>query len=308
MASFTEDQRIVIRALAAEEAQRELDQSPLIKTRVEAAVGDKLPRLQKLEKLLASWVGIVGIVLAVPFASAGATWALKSVLDKGVEQHIKSELNDERGPVKTQLNLFSKFRGNLSAQFEKSVDSATSKLLRFGCNLPPSPPIDGFPQCSHARALDSASEQARNVQELNDQTLVFKANENQRVLLRLRLSPVDDTQALARLGLRIEMPPLLSTAQDGRYEIKIDKKDLPDSHDYVQVDSGLLRLYGAVADRSDRETLAVDLDLTRHLRKHADVHALRLRSEPLEGLARAKGSERFYLHAIVIVTHHLPKD
>lgn len=203
MASFNDDQRIVIRTLAAEEAERQIKESGHVRTRIDGAIAEKLPRLQRLEKILGSWYGLLGVIVAVPFASAGAAVAVQAILDKGLEQHVKSELESENGPVKKQLNVFSKFRGNLSAQFEKSVDSATTRLLRFGCNLPSGTTTDGFPPCELARPLDSASLHARDVQEVNDQTIVFKANENQRVLLRLRLSPIDGADALARVGLRI---------------------------------------------------------------------------------------------------------
>jgi len=310
MASFNEDQRIVIRSIATDEAERQIKESPIAKSRIEAVVVEKLPRVHKLEKLLSSWYGIVGIVVAVPLASAGAAAALQALLDKGVQQLVKTEIESENGPVKKHLSVFSKFRGNLSAQFEKSVDSATSKLLRFGCNPPGGVAADGFPSCVQARTADTASVQARNVQEVNDQTIIFKANDNQRVLLRLRLSPVDEASVLARVGLRLQMPPLLAVGGGTQHNIKVEAKDLPDTHDFVMPESGLLRLYGPVFDKSDREPLHVDMDLTRHLRRDADVHAIRFRSEPLPGGGRpaSAGSERFYFHAIVIVTHNLPKD
>jgi hypothetical protein len=309
---FDEDQRIVIRTLAAEEAAKQLKDSTTLVQKVDSAIDAKLPKVSKLEKLLGSWWGIVGLVLAVPFASAGVTVALRALLDKGVETYVQSELDKEDGPVKSTLKSFSQFRGRLSEQFSQSVDSATSKLLRFGCNLPSAiSAVEGFPSCAPRRVNDNPSIQARNVQEINDQTIVFKANENQRVLLRLRLSPVDTPEELRRVGLRLQTPPLLALGGSESDKLVIEKRDLPDTHDFVHEKSGLLQLYGAVSDRSAHEPLHVDIELTRHLRKKTDLHALRFRAETIPGeepAAANRGIERFYLHAIVIVTHNLPKE
>jgi hypothetical protein len=311
MAEFSEDQRIVIRTLAGDEAAKKLRDSPELTARIDDSIAKRLPKLQKVERLLASWYGLLAIVLAVPFASAGIVSAFLAMVDKPLKTQVLSEISKEDGPIKSTLRKFDLFSGNLAKQFARSVDSATTKLLRFGCNVPQSKSIvDGFPACSPPKRDDKASLQARNVQEVNDQTLIFKADTNtQRVLLQIRLYPVDGREQLDRIGLRLQMPPLFSTG-NATESLKLSKADLPDTHDFVHTGSGLLRLYGSVSDRSDSEPLHVDLELTKHLRKGGDIHALRFLAESLPGIASSNspGSERFFLHAIVIVTHNLQRE
>lgn len=311
MSEFSEDQRIVIRALIADEASRQLKESAELKKRIDAVVDEKLPWLTRLEKMLGTWYKLAGVVIAIPLASAGAAAGLQSLLSRGMESYLATELGKEDGPVKGALKKFNAFSGKLSEQFSHSVDSATSKLLRFGCNLTAAPAaVEGFPPCDPHHASNSPSIQARNVQEINDQTIVFKADDNQRVLLKLRLSPIDGPEVLRTVGLRLQTPPLLATGGSETHNLRLEKQDLPDTHDFVDAQSGLLKLYGSVADRSDLEPLHVDIDITRHLRKKTDLHALRFRAETVSAdpTTRNKGSERFYLHAIVVVTHSLPKE
>jgi len=307
MPEFSEDQRIVVKALVADEFARQVKESAELKDKVAQLVGQKLPRLSWVEKVLSSWYGLLAVIISFPLAAAGGYTALQRVLDAGVGSHVRQELNRDEGPLKTTLNRFSLFSGKLADQFANSVDSATTKLLRFGCNSPRSPAIDRFPPCVPQQS--SASLQAANVLEVNDQTIIFKANQNQRVLLRLQLSRIDAPELLQHVGLRIHMPSLLSTTEGPDSAVKIESKDLPDTHKFVDEKSGLLKLYGSVSDAGDQEPLRVDIEITRFLRKKSDLHALRFRAEPTsEGALRASGSERFFIHALVVVTHNLPKE
>lgn len=152
MSQFDEDQRIVIRTLAAEEAARVLKENGVVSAQIGQAFKDKLPRLMSLERVLGNWWGIVGIIIAVPLASAGAASLVQKFLDKGFETHLTTELAKEDGPVKSAVKRFNVFSGKLSEQFAQNVDSASSKLLRFGCN--PSgagAPVHGFPDLPAAQ-------------------------------------------------------------------------------------------------------------------------------------------------------------
>jgi hypothetical protein len=267
--------------------------------------------LLKVEKALSTWWGIVGVILAIPLASAGAASAVQKLLDRGLESQVQSALSKEDGPVKSTLKKFNVFSGKLSEQFAQNVDSATSKLLRFGCNPVGTAMLDGFPSCVPPKTRDGASGQARDVLEVHDQTLIFKASKgSQRVFLRLRLSPIDSVEALVGVGLRLQSPNILSTDSSGtQHTMVLAKTDLPDTHDFIDP-SGLLKLYGGVADLDDQQPLRLDLEITRLLRDKADLHALRFRAEPLPGATPGThpGAERFYVHAVVIVTHHLPTE
>lgn len=311
MAEFVEDQRIVIRALAEEEAARvlnarQLAQDASLDTKVGRVIDGKLPRLLAVERVLSTWWGIMAIVVAVPLASAGAIGVAKSLLDSGLKRHVDTAMQDETGPIQTSLKRLDSFSGKLSAQFDKHVDSANSKLLRFGCNKAGAVPVDGLAACLPVRTLDSAPSQARDILEVHDQTLIFKANrETQRVHLQLRLSPIDGVDALKNVGLRLMTPNILSTERAGvHHTLNLVKTDLPDTHDFID-GGGLLKLYGGVADLDDQQPLRIEVEITRLLREKADLHALRFRAEPLGPTGRAahRGGERFFVHAVVVVTH-----
>jgi hypothetical protein len=320
MSQFDEDQRIVIKTLAAQEAARLLKEgeearakaeAEAVKGQVRQSLGETMPRLLKLEKIISTWWGLAGVVIGIPLALVGANSQVQKLLDKGLDERVKTEINRHDGPVNSSLKKFNAFSGKLSEQFAQNVDSASSKLLRFGCNAAGSAPVQGFPSCLSAVDSGSASVQARDVQELYDQSIVFKADkERQRVLLRFRLNPIDGVDALKGVGLRLQSPNLLSTDRSGKqHTMALSKADLPPTHDYLHP-SGLLKLYGGVADADDQEPLRMDIEITQLLRDKADLHTLRLRAEPLPDARPGvhPGAERFYLYAVVIVTHRLPKE
>lgn len=285
---------------------QDLIDSPQLRSKIEATIDARLPRLSKVERLLRHWYGVVAVFVAVPFATGGLQAAANKLFGDTVQHVVDEALRKEDGPVRQAMKSFTAFSGKLSDEFAQSVDSASSKFLRFGCNQPATTtPAPGFPACVAAAVNDRAA-LARDVQEVQDQTIVFKANANQRVLLKLRLHAIDGIDVLRHVGLRLQTPPLLATSDTGEYDLRLPQDALPDTQDFVDQDSGMMRLVGAVADRGEREPLHVDLDITGFLRKKSDLHALRIRSRPLKGTP-ANGAERFYLHAIVVVTHSLPK-
>ncbi len=320
MSQFDEDQRIVIQALAAQEATRALKEAEAarakadaeaVKKQVNQTLAETMPRMLKVEKLISTWWGLAGVIVGIPLALVGANSQVQKLLDKGLDARVQEEVKRPDGPVNSSLKKFSAFSGKLSEQFAQNVDSASSKLLRFGCNPAGTPPVEGFPSCLSSAPGNSASGQARDVQELYDQSIVFKADkDSQRVLLRLRLNPVDGVDVLKQVGLRMQLPNLLSTDRSGgQHKLELTKADLPPTHDYLHP-SGLLKLYGGVADADDTEPLRMDIEITKLLRDKADLHTLRLRAEPLPDARPGPhpGAERFYLYAVVIVTHRLPKE
>lgn len=320
MSQFDEDQRIVIQALAAQEAARLLKEAEAARAKADAesvkkqvgqSLSETMPRMLKLEKLISTWWGFAGVVVGIPLALMGANSQVQKLLDKGLDDRVKTEINRQDGPVNSSLRKFNAFSGKLSEQFAQNVDSASSKLLRFGCNAAAKSAVQGFPSCVSAVDGSSASVQARDVQELYDQSIVFKADkERQRVLLRFRLNPIDGVDALKGVGLRLQSPNLLSTDRSGKqHTMALSKADLPPTHDYLHA-SGLLKLYGGVADADDQEPLRLDIEITQLLRDKSDLHTLRLRAEPLPDAKPGAhpGAERFYLYAVVIVTHRLPKE
>lgn len=306
MAEFTEVQQREISRLAEEAFLRSLADQAVLKETGRQLVAAGLPVMSRVEKWVGNLWSIAGVVVAVPLAYAGLQALADQRIQKGLETQVSQKLEDEKGPLKSRLVQFAAFKGSLSNQFANNVDSATTKLLRFGCGSGLAG--DGFVACGAGTAgVELGS--ARAVLETHDQTLHFKADPaKQRVLLRLGLMRIEDIDKLKTVALRLESPPLLSAGSSSkRFELK--PSDLPDTHEFV-TPSGQLRLYGAVANRGDQEPLEVDIDLTRHLRTKADLHALRFRAEPLEGpdAAKFRGSERFFLQATVVVTHSLPKD
>lgn len=308
MSQFDEDQRIVIQALAAQEAARVIKESDAVRAQLGQALDARIPRLMKVEKLISTWWGLLAVIISVPLAAAGFLTLASSKLDATLASHLSKELAKESSPVLSTKKELRAYSGRLSEQFAANVDSATSKLLRFGCNPAGSPVLSEFPDCVSG-GQDAAYSQARDVLEWHDQTLIFKASRSsQRVLLRLRLSPVDSVEELSCVGLRLESPPLMSTARGGKtHTLKLEKRHLPDTHDFLD-DSGLLRLYGSISDEDDQQAIRLDIEISDLLRKDADLHALRFRAEPLPCAApsRFPGAERFYVHAVVVVTHSLP--
>ena len=310
MAEFSELQQSEIARLAQEAFKRSFEDPAQLKDAGGKLVAAGLPWLSRCEKLISNLWSVIGIVVAMPLAYFGLEALADQRIQKGLDTQVTQKLDDEQGPLKSRLRQFSAFKGNLTDQFANNVDSATSKLLRFGCNAPggAGEAGDGFVSCSPG-VQGTGATSARAVQEMQDQMLLFKADPaKQRVLLRLSLLRVDDLESLLPVVLRLESPPLLSAGTASK-RIELKTTDLPDTHEFVTA-SGQLRLYGPVANRGDQEPLAVDVDLTRHLRTKSDLHALRFRTEALAGPdgARVRGNERFYLQAIVVVTHSLPKD
>jgi len=316
--SLDENQRIVICALAEQVAERvyteasalrNAQQADLLKAQVQAAVEAKLPRLLRLERLFANWWAIVGAFVAIPFATAGlATWMGKQI-DRPVAERVQAEFKRDDGPVRQELKTFANFTNRLAEQLEQNVDSASAKLLRFGCNAPSAGVVDGFPACVVAAGGNST---ARDAIDLHEQSIVFKANkESQRVFVRLRLSPVDSRDALRRVGLRLTSPNLLSReATGGQHVIALKRENLPPKERDFLHPGGALKLYAGVADGDDAEPLRSEIEITPLLRDGTDLHTLRLRAERLPDApaAAAAGAERFYLHAVVVVTHRLRKE
>ena len=309
MAEFTEVQQREISRLAQEAFVRSLADQTVLKETGSKLVAAGLPVLCRVEKWVANFWSVAGVVVALPLAYIGLQALADQHIQKGLESQVSQKLEDEKGPLKSRLLQFATFKGILSNQFANNVDSATTKLLRFGCSPRPAGDAgEGFATCGVGLA-GAALGSARAVLETHNQMLHFKADPGkQRVLLRLGLMRIDDIEKLKSVALRLESPPLLSPGSGSkRFELK--PSDLPDTHEFV-TPSGQLKLYGAVANRGDQEPLEVEIDLTRHLRTKADLHALRFRAEPLEGsdAAQVRGSERFFLQATVVVTHNLPKD
>ena len=211
MSEFTEGQQLEIAQLAQAAFKRSLEDQAVLKDAGGKLVAAALPMLSRCEKWVGNLWSVIGIVVAMPLAYFGLQAMADQRIQKGLETQVSQKLEDEKGPLKSRLLKFDVFKGTLTNQFADNVDSATSKLLRFGCSTAGASGFgDGFAPC--VSGTNPGSSRARDVQEVHEQTLLFKANPSkQQVLLRLSLTRIDELEMLQRVALRLESLPLLST-------------------------------------------------------------------------------------------------
>ena len=323
---FTDDDRTIIRSLALDETKRALQEargSMQAETdrQVEAKIQSTLPRLYRLEQWGRHWSGVLAIIVAIPLASAGAMALLQKGLSDNVGTEVKKIVDAPDGPVMKRFKGLREYQGGLAETLGNQVDSATYKSMRFGCNETGNVrqrPVSGIPACPGATraAVSDEEAQAQSIQELREQSLVFKADRaHQRILLRLTLDGVDSREVLSQVGLEIRRPPLLSVGAGADFGIALKEANLPEGYKFLArlnhggTQASLLKLYGATSV-SDQEPLRVNIDITEFFPMTGEsIHTLRFLSQPLPGKAGVS-SARFYIHAVVIVTHKLdlPKE
>ncbi|HYF43005.1 MAG TPA: hypothetical protein VEA35_11255 [Ramlibacter sp.] len=285
--------------MALDEGEK-LQVAELVAKEVEQALGKKIPRLMRFEELTRPVVAGIALAVALPLSYLG----LNALVEKQAAttfNHLHDKQED--GPKV----LLKKFSARLKETFEGQVDSATFKLLRFGCNSETAAsPAPKFPVC--AAAMSGATLQAKFALDEEEQTIAFAARpQHQSVKLALALRPVDPQNVLKRVALQIEWLPLdvRDAERKTAKKIVLDASKLSKADYLVKGDQGpVLGLYG-VSDGMDQEAINMEIDLTEALKPiNSTLHQLKIRavSHP-EGQEQVDGTERFFLRALVSVNH-----
>ena len=272
----------------------------IVSQEIERSLQKRIPRLIRIEEFAKPLVA--GIALAIAFPAV--LYGVKHYAENQARATF-AELyhSDSVGPM-SKLKHFSK---GLKETFEGQVDSATFKMLRFGCNIGPVNAAANFPPCGGASS--AATLQAKDALDEEEQTIAFAARPQQNVKLALVLRPVDARMVLDRVALQIDWMPLDIRGSNRERaakpiplgSVKITKKDYllkgPKGH--------LLRLYGMSNDGVTGEPLNLEVDLTDALKEiTTSLHQVRIRAvQDPESKERSNGTERFFIRAFVSVNH-----
>lgn len=286
------------------------------KEAVATVVEGRLPHLWAIEKYLSA--GVIVFTLLVSVGVLGlATWAAQVLWRSHEETFIKESLaKEERDPsgfvsrISSNVQNMSK---TLNTTFESQVDSATFKILTFGCATTRSADTTGFPDC------DATGAKAVQIQVLDDKTILLVANPGrQRIQLDLSVCPVDVVSKLEPLYLQIiaEPPPLRATQNSrGRKPLSLLPKQLRDKGGEI-IQDGFIRLV------SDSSTLTeASIDLTPSLKDLNFSGPIELRFEvwkertPTPGAGPspegkyepASGKELFFLRTLTSTYHSIPQ-
>ncbi|MCG2592984.1 hypothetical protein LZ009_09345 [Ramlibacter sp. XY19] len=274
----------------------------LIDERLKDVVDKRVPRLVKLEQFMHPFILIGTLLVAVP----GCMYGLYAFAQHYAEEKMKTMASDEKGPL-ANLNQFS---SQLRETLSKEVDSATFKLLRYGCTVEDSEAAPNFDTCA---ALNSpAALQAQFAGTEDSQTISFAASPRQNVKLTLMLRPVDVQTKLKRVGLRLFWLPLdvknPRNAAGRPIELNDEVVSRSEDRDFRVADSKgpILQLYGLKRGIED-QTLEVELNLTPALDAfNSNLHQIKVLTVPRPGSEQQlDGTERFFLRAVVSVNHRI---
>ena len=278
-----------------------LQVSAIVSEEIETSLRKKIPRLIRIEEFTRPIFAAVVLIVGLPLSYFG----LQFLVEKHAAATIK-DINhkDPEGP----LGKLKSFSSGLKETFEGQVDSATFKMLRFGCTDEGLSHSNSFPICNTAGS--GAAQQARAAVDEDEQTVAFAARpKHQSIKLALALRPVDPQNILNRVALKIEWVPLdvrtgeISTVKN----IEIDPAKVSKGDFLVGTkENALLALYG-LSDGMDNQALHIEIDLTDALKAVASpLHQIRIKavSHP-EATKRMNGTERFFLRAQVSVNHRV---
>jgi hypothetical protein len=273
----------------------------LIVSELDRSLAQRIPRLMRFEQFLKPVVAGITLAIGLPLSYFG----LEALVEKHATQTFKTiQETDENGP----LHKLKAFSSGLKATFEGQVDSATFKMLRFGCNAEGLNPAAKFPGC--AAASTTASQQAQAALDEEEQTIAFAARPKlQNITLALVLRPVDTPDALSHVALDIDWIPLDIRKGGTRQKktIQLDISQVAKRGFFLDKDGGLLALYGVASGLED-QTLNLTIDLTSALKDiDADLHQIRVRAvpNPKDEAKAFNGTERFFLRALVSVNHRV---
>lgn len=286
--------------MALDDAER-LQVKEIFSAEIEGSLGRKIPRLMRLEEILKPIVAGVALAVAMPLTYFG----LNALVEKQAKTTF-AELHDKdpAGPM-AKLRGFS---SRLKETFEGQVDSATFKLLRFGCNAQGVTPASNFPNC--VGPSSGATVQAKFALDEEEQTIAFAARpKHQNIKLALALRPVDPQNVLKRVALQIEWIPLDVRSDESPTAKKIALiAEKVNKDDYLVTDpkGSVIVLYG-LNDGMEREAMNLEIDLSDAMKDiKSTLHQIRVKAVPLPpALAPLDGTERFFLRALVSVNHRV---
>jgi hypothetical protein len=273
---------------------------------VARAVEKQLPHLIKIERYLTVPIVIWGLVSSIGLLGIGA-WGAKIVWDQMRDQEVKDAAHSAQiileapdGSVTRLSSNVSKIASSLDKTFGSQVDSASFKLLRFGCNLPNIKPEAGFPSCA---ALAEKGERFRAEQDL---TIFFVATpKHQTIKLELSLYPIDALASLEEpvllLQIYLQPPSVRPGTASSRQPLLLLPADVKSTSEFVQ-DGRLLLSNG-------EKTLDAAIDLTRFIDADSSgsTHELRFVAVRADGkeYKEAPGTARFYVESVIFAHHRL---
>ena len=289
--------------MALDDGER-LQVSEIVGKEIEASLTRKIPRLMKLEEFTRPIVAAGLLVIGLPLSYVGLQYLVEKHASATFKDIHQQSQKDPDGP----LGKLKSFSTGLKETFEGQVDSATFKMLRFGCTQDFYQPANNFPVCGVPAT--GATQQAKAAVDEDEQTVAFAARpKHQSIKLVLALRPVDPQTVLNRVALVIEWVPLDIRSADNKTvkRIKIDKSKVSKIDYLVEVKgNAALGLYG-LSEGMDNQALNIEIDLTDALKDiNSPLHQIRIKavSHP-DATETLNGTERFFLRAQVSVNHRV---
>jgi hypothetical protein len=284
---------------------------------VDGVLEQRLPNLVRLEKYLSIFV-LVATLLGALAALGLAVWAGRILWQREQEDYIKTTVRtleqDASGPLGLLSKSVSNMSKTLSSTFETQVDSATFKVLKFGCAAGPAAEATGIRRCSTTKSLAGA------LQAQEDQTILLVANPKQQIVrLDLSLYPIRDVGPLEPLLLQIyaEPPPMRADGRTTRTMLSLKPSQVgPNESEFVQ--DGRLRLIGpslgSLRATIDLTPALVNLQITGPILLRFVVtkeSTERLTEVPASSAAlkaydTTSGTEVFFVRTIISAYHKLP--
>lgn len=269
-------------------------------------------------------LGVLGV-----FSLAG--WAGRIIWQKtqedylaSIEAKVKTTIDQAEKASESPVNQLSSNVTNMSktlvSTFESQVDSATFKILRFGCSPKGTTVGNRVPACT------AVADPANVFQAVEDQTILFVANPAKQIVrLDIALAPIDRLEILEPLLLQLyaEPPPMRDdgSGSAGRGPLLLKATDLIDEASGRGVlQDGRLRL------ATSGLPMQVSINLTSALAERNLAGPIRLRfvvmkeapgsggasGAPAAGAAsatsyvQASGQSIFFLRTITSAHHRIP--
>jgi len=285
---------------------------PRFANEVDEVLQAKLPHIVKLERYLnwavAVWTILGGIGL-LGVAGWGASIVFKKLQDESVDTAVKTRLAEPTGPVAKIAARMSNMSKTLNSTFETQVDSASFKVLKFGCTLPKAPPMPGVRPCAGPSLPEALLIEERSVS--------FVASPGkQTVQLDIQLIPgsTADLEPLL-LEIRAQSAPTApeSSGSGTGHLLMLKPAQLMVGKQYLQ--DGRLRLHSVTSIWS------VSIDLTPSLQpleldRATQLRFIVVREVPAQGAgssgppkyAQTRDLDVFLLRTVTSAYHRIPQD
>jgi hypothetical protein len=284
---------------------------------VGAVLEKRIPHVVQVERFLSTTVLVVTALSAFGLLALAA-WAGRVVWQKDQEEYIKATIRkveeDPTGPVGSLSTSFNNMSKTLGSTFESQVDSATFKVLRFGCTPPNAQGVAGFPACASTAAA------AGMFQSADDQTILFVANPaTQVVRLDISVYAIGDNERLIPLLLQVyaEPPAVRATSNSARKTVCLRPEQLGSGSGELLQD-GRLRL---VISSGVIQQASIDLTPSLKELKLSGPIQLRFAAVKEDPTSRsesacsgdgskvygpATGTELFFVRTITSAYHRIP--